>query len=320
MILSRQISTRRNRLKFAPSSFRLVLTLAVCLCSFCSRAQSRQATEPSDGSNLVRLQFVVLDSHDRPARVDLAQVTIVDKGQTAKSVANLQVGSEIPLRLGVLLDVSRSASQSPVFEEAVSKSISFVSTMLINPADKAFILKFTNSPQATGFMNKDQFSKFNLEFKPGGGTALYDSIVLACTERMMMAGPAEMLHLALVVISDGDDNDSHFSLDKTIAAAQQAGVVVFTISLNQNRLGDRGGHVLKALADNTGGEAFVPERSEIPGVFRKIEQHIENTYVALYTPADTQQDNHFRPVEVKISQKKLLVRAPKGYFSRPPMP
>jgi len=92
-------------------------------------------------------------------------------------------------------------------------------------------------------MDREQFLKFKLDVAPGGGTALYDSIVLACSERMMNIKPSEAAHLVLIVISDGDDNMSHFSLDRTTAAAQQAGVVIFTISSNQSGTRLRGDRV-----------------------------------------------------------------------------
>jgi VWFA-related protein len=223
------------------------------------------------------------------------------------------------LRLGVLLDTSTSAKNSGLFVDTVAKSIQFVQMALINFNDQAFILTFADSPEATGFMNREQFLKFKLDVTPGGGTALYDSIVLACSERMMKLDASEPAHLVLIVISDGDDNRSHFSLDHTIAVAQQAGVVIFTISGRQIGVRRRGNHVLKALADATGGEFLSASRNEFPEVFRKIQQQIENTYVAIYTPADEQRDSHFRPVEIKISDKKLKVRAARGYFSRTTM-
>jgi VWFA-related protein len=92
--------------------------------------------------------------------------------------------------------------------------------------------------------------------------------------------------------------------------------MIFTISTSQSGAKLRGEHALRKLAQDTGGEFFAPSRAELPEVFGKIQQVIESTYVAIYKPADDKEDNHFRPVEVKILDKGLRVRAPKGYFSR----
>lgn len=293
---------------------RLLLCLVVSVSPLAAQAPSSTMLSSKD-SGLVRLQFLLLDAHEHPATTAPANITIIDKKQPTKSVASLQVGSEVPLRLGLLLDTSTSTTNSNPFEEAIGKSVQFVKTALINPQDKAFVLKFSKSAQATEFMDREQFLSFKLDIAPGDGTALYDSIILACSERMQNIRSSEAARLVLIVISDGEDNRSHFTLVRTIAAAQQAGVVIFTISDDQSGARLRGRRVLKELADATGGESFAASRSELSEVFRRIQQEIANTYVAIYTPADDKRDNRFRPVDVKISDRKLRARAPKGYFS-----
>ncbi len=293
---------------------RLLICLVVSVSPLASQTPSATVLSSKD-SGLVRVQFLILDGHEHPATTAPTNITILDKKQPTKSVASLHVGSEVPLRLGLLLDTSTSATNSSPFEEAIGKSVQFVKMALINPQDKAFVLKFSKSAQATEFMDREQFLSFKLDVAPGDGTALYDSIILACSERMHNIRPSEAVHLVLIVISDGEDNRSHVSLVRTIAAAQQAGVVIFTISGDQSGARSRGHRVLKELADATGGESFAASRSELSEVFRRIQLEIANTYVAIYAPADDKRDNRFRPVEVKISDKKLRARAPRGYFS-----
>ena len=298
-----------------PTLLRLLICLVVSVSPLASQTPSATVLSSKD-SGLVRVQFLILDGHEHPATTAPTNITILDKKQPTKSVASLHVGSEVPLRLGLLLDTSTSATNSSPFEEAIGKSVQFVKMALINPQDKAFVLKFSKSAQATEFMDREQFLSFKLDVAPGDGTALYDSIILACSERMHNIRPSEAVHLVLIVISDGEDNRSHVSRVRTIAAAQQAGVVIFTISGDQS--GARSARPPcseKELADATGGESFAASRSELSEVFRRIQLEIANTYVAIYAPADDKRDNRFRPVEVKISDKKLRARAPRGYFS-----
>jgi hypothetical protein len=164
-----------------------------------------------------------LDSKGRPATIAPTDVAITDRKQPANSITSLHSGDGLPLRLGLLIDTSTSTTSSSLFEDAVGKSIDFAKTALVNPDDKAFVLRFSGSPRATAFMNREQFLRFQLEVKPGAGTTLYDSIVLACTERMMKVSPTEIAHFALVVLSDGEDNASHFSLDRRLQLRSKPG-------------------------------------------------------------------------------------------------
>jgi len=294
----------------------LLFGLIVSVSPVASQTALQESTPSARDSGLVRLQFLVLDGHNHPATIAPAGIAIIDRNRLAKSITSLQIGSGVPLRLGLLIDTSRSTANSDLFDDAVDKSIQFVRMALMNPQDKAFVLKFSQSPQATGFMDREQFLRFKMKVKPEDGTALYDSIVLACTERMINISASEPAHLVLVVLSDGEDNASHFSLDRTTAAAQQAGVTIFTISTKQSGTTPRGERALRELAEGTGGESFIPSRGELAEIFRKIQQEVENTYIAIYKPAADKTDNSFHSVEVRIYDKKLHARAPKGYFSR----
>jgi Ca-activated chloride channel homolog len=288
----------------------------VVSASLTSRAQTSEGIPVPRDPGVVRLQFLILDAHDLPVRVAPSNITILDRKEPAKSLASLQVGSDAPIRVGLLIDTSHSM-RSGIFKEAIVESTQFVRTVLTSSQDKAFVVKFDKITQATKFMNREQFMDFKLDVVPAGGTALYDSIVFASSELMREAGPATATRVVLVVISDGNDNQSHFGLEQAIAVSQQAGVMIFTLSTNEIGARSRGDRVLRELANATGGEAFFPTTTELPAVFHKIEQQIANTYVAVYSSTDEKQDNRFRPVEVKVSDKKLRTRAPKGYFSRP---
>jgi hypothetical protein len=101
---------------------RLLLCLVVSASPLASQTPSATVMS-SKGSGLVRVQFLILDAHEHPATTAPTNITILDKKQPPKSVASLQLGSEVPLRLGLLLDTSTSTTNSNPFEEAIGKSI-----------------------------------------------------------------------------------------------------------------------------------------------------------------------------------------------------
>jgi VWFA-related protein len=166
-------------------------------------------------------------------------------------------------------------------------------------------------PVVSEFMNKTRWLNYRADLKPGGATALFDAVGLACTSRMEADGikPARRV---LVLVSDGDDNMSHILLDEAISIAQEAGVVIFAVSTGNMR---RGNNILRWLAESTGGEAFFDlGPNNVGKTFSAIGTEIENMYLVGFEPAG-QDHKGFHSVELKVSGSgKVRVRAPKGYY------
>jgi len=118
----------------------------------------------------------------------------------------------------------------------------------------------------------------------------------------------------LVLLSDGDDNMSHVTLSDAIAAAQNTGTVIFTVSTGTYRKGDK---VLEMMASETGGDAYSGlSDTDMPKVLAKIRRQIEQMYSVTYVPPEASKVGQFRSVELKItSDKKAKVHAPRGYYA-----
>ena len=150
----------------------------------------------------------------------------------------------------------------------------------------------------------------------GGGTALYQAIYSACKERLMKDDSDRPVRRALVVVSDGEDNQSEVSKMQAIEMAQRAQVIIYTISTDDSGLILRGDKVLQQLADATGGRAFFPfKMKDIKSSFSAIEDELRSQYVVSYHPADFNTDGRYRSIEITALKKDLQVRARKGYFA-----
>jgi Ca-activated chloride channel homolog len=130
----------------------------------------------------------------------------------------------------------------------------------------------------------------------------------------MMTDSLQVARRVLVLLSDGDDNISHVLRSEAIAAAQNAGTVIFTVSTGAYRKGDK---VLEMMASETGGEAYSGlSDTDMPRVFAKIKTKIEQMYSVTYVPPEFSKSGQFRSVELKItSDKKAKVHAPRGYYA-----
>jgi VWFA-related protein len=120
---------------------------------------------------------------------------------------------------------------------------------------------------------------------------------------------------AIILVSDGDDNQSRVLRQEAIEMAQRAGVIVYAISTNLSNIHDEGDHSLKLLAEATGGQAFFPFKlQDLANAFSDIQEELRSQYSIFYKPEDLQANGQFRPIQIVADNKKFRVRAKKGYY------
>ena len=121
---------------------------------------------------------------------------------------------------------------------------------------------------------------------------------------------------ALIVLSDGEDNQSEVTKTQAIEMAQRAQVLIYAISTDDSGLILRGDKILEQLADATGGRAFFPYKmKDITHSFSAIEDELRSQYVVSYKPSDFDADGRYRSIEITALKKDLQVRARKGYYA-----
>ena len=158
--------------------------------------------------------------------------------------------------------------------------------------------------------------QFTSDMRNGGGTALYDAIYRACKDKLLKDRPERPVRKAIIVVSDGEDNQSDVSRAQAIEMAQRAEVIIYAISTDDSGLVMRGDRVLEQLAEATGGRAFFPfKMKDITRSFVAIEDELRSQYIVSYKPADFDADGRYRSIEISSLKKDLQVRARKGYFA-----
>jgi len=153
--------------------------------------------------------------------------------------------------------------------------------------------------------------------RPGGGTALYDAIFYSCRDKLMKDQPHYRYRHAMVILSDGDDNNSQYTRDQALEMAHKSDTVIYCISTNRSGMEMEGDKVLKYFADQTGGQAFFPFQAEdLAQSFENIANELRHQYNVLYRPDPLKTDGQYHPVEVKVrGRKDLIVRARRGYYA-----
>jgi Ca-activated chloride channel homolog len=265
----------------------------------------------------VNVLFIATDKHGKFVR-DLGQndFAILDDHKPPQSILNFRRETDLPLHLGLLIDVSGSVHGRFDFEQ--NAAISFLQHSVRAGFDKAFVVGFNTQSQMTQDFtdNVELLSAGVHKLQDGGGTALYDAIYRACKEKFLKDRPDHPARKAIVVVSDGEDNQSEVSRAQAIEMAQRAEVIIYAISTDDSGLILRGDKVLSQIAEATGGRAFFPfKMKDITHSFAAIEDELRSQYIVSYKPADFDADGRYRSIEISALKKDLQVRARKGYFA-----
>jgi Ca-activated chloride channel family protein len=153
---------------------------------------------------------------------------------------------------------------------------------------------------------------------PDGTTALLDGVYLALAHMKKAHNPMK----ALVIVSDGEDNNSQYNLREILRRAVESDVLIYTIGVYQNRETYEempGPQLLSILSAMTGGEQFVAQDASIVGrAMSTIGTTLHNQYIMGYYPREDAPSGKYRKIKVKLLMPtrtpRLQVYARTGYY------
>ncbi len=267
--------------------------------------------------NEVNVLFIAMDKHGKFVR-DLNQkdFSILDDHKPPQSIVRFSQETDLPLQIGLLIDTSGSVHGRFQFEQDAAAG--FLQHTIRPHYDHAFVMGFNaRSKVAQDFTDNVSLLSAGIQkMEDGGGTALYDAIYSSCKDKLLKDDSSRPVRRALVIVSDGEDNQSEHTLTQAIQMAERAQVIIYTISTDDSGLILRGDKILQQIADATGGRAFFPfKMKDIKTSFSAIEDELRSQYVISYHPANFDADGRFRSIEITALKKDLQVRARKGYFA-----
>jgi Ca-activated chloride channel family protein len=241
----------------------------------------------------------------------------VFENKKSQAIAEFAAESDLPLRLGILIDTSNSIRGRFKFEQEAA--IEFINNVVRTNQDKAMVVRFDNSAELVSDLITDteKLTTSIRNLRPGGGTAFYDAIYFACRDKLSQDQPRHKFRRAIIMVTDGDDNQSNYTRDQALEMAQKADVVLYTISTNDSKIESDGDKVLKYFAAETGGRAFFPFRVEdLEQSFENIANELRHQYNIAYRPDPLKTDGLFHPVDVRVKGRKdLVVHVRKGYYA-----
>ena len=270
------------------------------------------------GVNEVNLIFTVTDKRGRYIpNLQQGDFALLDDQKTPARVNSFHQQINLPLRVGIVIDASTSIRSRFQFEQ--QSATEFLLDILKSRSDRAFVMGFDVTPTVTQDWtnNIDALETGVNRLRPGGGTALFDAVYTACRDKLLdVSRGQEPVRKAIVLISDGDDNQSRVRPDEVIKECERAETIIYAISTNRTPSRGKGDAVLTQMAESTGGRVFFPPSvEEMSSSFKDIEEELRSQYALTYTPADFKYDGSFRSIYLYCNDRRFQARAKKGYFA-----
>jgi Ca-activated chloride channel homolog len=310
---------------------RYVVTLALVVSILAAQTPKPPASQPpaslpDDPTSIkvditrVQLLFTVSDKKGRFVS-DLSKEDFeILEAKKPQSITEFTAETDLPLRLAILIDTSNSIRDRFKFQQEAATD--FVNTVIRAHEDKAVIVSFDTSAELVADLTDDteKLAQAIRGLRPGGGTALYDAVFFACRDKLMQDQPKHKFRRAMVILSDGEDNQSRYTRDQALEMAHKADTVIYGISTNRSGIESDGDKLLRYYAEQTGGQAFFPFKAQdLSQDFENIANELRHQYNVLYRPEPLKTDGLYHPVDVRVRNRKdLIVRARHGYYAPAP--
>ena len=260
-------------------------------------------------ASLVEIYAVVTDKGGQPVRgLDLTDFS-VKQGRSPISIERFAIAEQVPLVLGLAVDTSESMwAIMPDTRKAAARFLGDVVTSI----DQAFVVDFDNRPRLAHDTTGRVFDLISslTRLQASGATALYDSILFSILQFDPGLG-----RKAIVLLSDGDDYNSHFSFKRVQRAAAHSGIPIYFIALggfDSGRPSFRKDD-LEVIAEDSGGHVFyVNDMEQVIEAYRQIGDELRSQYVLAYSTERLLTEEEISRITVEVAGKGLRVRAVVG--------
>jgi len=286
-----------------------------------SKAPTGQVIKGKSGYEMIKrvqnimLPVTVVDDRRRlVTNLTRRDFEVYEKGEPQEIIDVRR--EDVPVSIGIIVDNSGSMREK---RQKVSTAVLNL-IKASNPGDEVFIVNFNDEPYLdldfTNNLNQMHEALDRLDSR--GGTALYDAVI-ASSDHLAKAAKREKK--VLLVVTDGEDNESRDSLEQAIRAVQdENGPMIYTIGiLGSEGKQHRAKRALEALSLQTGGVAFFPKNlDEVDAISQQVAHDIRNQYTIVYKPSDPPAEGEFRAVKVVAhasGYRDLVVRTKSGYFA-----
>jgi len=307
-------------------------------------------------SNLIMVPVSVTDQQGQAVQgLKVTDFRLEEEGKQ-QEISGIGDPEQVPLAIALLFDISSSTSQKGFFASQQNAAATFL-RLVMKPTDRAAIFTITGKPTMVQPLASAETSATKMASIPAATTsvptAFYDT-VNAAAAYLTKNAPSNFRRV-IVVLSDGDDNFSDQIRDQSLAdyrattggqqaalgsragllnahqravayvqkAVQQADVIFYSVnpggpSIKLNLIAMRAERGMEAIAETTGGTAFVPDSDkDLERVFRQVAAELRGQYLLQYYGNSDAPATQFRRIQVSIpARTDVRVRARQGYYPK----
>ncbi|HKN34271.1 MAG TPA: VWA domain-containing protein [Terriglobales bacterium] len=260
----------------------------------------------------VQIVFTVQDGNQLVTDLTGDQLALWEDGQPIPAITTFRERFDLPLRVGLLVDRSDSMQKGFAAEQQAARR--FLQRLLRPNIDSIFLADFSTHVSISQAHLGPQLISTELQSMQANGlTALYDALFEASRHSMMSEKESQPVRRVIILLSDGEDNYSRYSLEDAIAAAQESEIVIYAVTAHKGhaRPGDA---ALRRLADATGGRAFMLKSFDrVDEVFAQMENELRTQYSVTFHPLSAQQCG-YHSVELRPTNPRLRIHARDGYY------
>jgi Ca-activated chloride channel homolog len=275
-------------------------------------------------TDLITLTLTVTDPYSRyVSGLNKNAFTVTDNGEEQE--ITFFSDTDAPVSVGILFDISGSMNGEKIVraKKALER---FISTS--HPMDEYYLIAFNSRAQL--LLDKSRNGEAVLDrlnyVQPKNNTALYDACYLGIDKVSRGTHPKK----AMLIISDGQDNNSRYNFGEVRRLMKESDVVVYAVGIMDHRdagspEGLQGQAFLDELAGVTGGKAFYPQTNvELDEIFERIALELRHQYSVGYVPKNFSPDGKWHKLKVKVKPPRglprLTVRGREGYYATPNTP
>jgi Ca-activated chloride channel family protein len=277
-------------------------------------------------SRLVAVPLSASDASGKPVRDLSVQDFVIEESGRPQTIVSLGEPGKVPTEIALLFDVSGSVQGQFTFEQQAA--VRFIKQVL-KPGDAVSVFSIGTKPKLikTRTTNGDEATGGLMSIVPvNEPTAFFDTVVEAALYVGKTADPGS--RRVLVVISDGEENYStQYKLADAMRELQKNDCLFYSINpsgsaLSLNQMSVKGQGFMESMSAQTGGKAFVPEKTtDLEAVFHQIAEELQAQYLLGYYSPDERADGGFRAITVRAPKRPdLRVRARQGYYAPGPSP
>jgi VWFA-related protein len=324
--------------------FFLIVLLLICAAGLRSQTPDQDDVIRVE-TDVTNLPFTAMDKQRRFITTLRAEDLRVLEDGVPQKLFTFQRETDRPLAIAFLIDVSYSQQETLPDEKAAART--FIEKVIESNKDQVAIVPFTGLAYLEQPLTRDLLSVYRVLQRveigyptylgagrplkgiptgPGltappdeGVTAIWEAVAL--TSSNVLANAPGLRRRAIILLTDGLNNEFRLSQKEAINRALAAETVIYAIGIGSERDGlDRG--ALKDLAQRTGGRAFFPDKKfDLNAAFAEIEQELRTQYLIAYSSTNKKRDGSYRKITIEITnpelkKEKLEIRHRPGYYAK----